>query len=62
MSRFIWQTSEMGCLEVVGVGMSLLPPTDTISPPSLSKIKEESLAHLMNDLDDESSIPLDWDL
>lgn len=56
------KTSEMGCLEVVGVGMSLLPPTDTISPPSLSKIKEESLAHLMNDLDDESSIPLDWDL
>ena len=54
------QTSEMGCFEVVGVRMSLLPPNDTISPPSLSKIMEESLANLMSD--DESSIPLNWNL
>ena len=50
----------MGCFEVVGVRMSLLPPNDTISPPSLSKIMEESLANLMSD--DESSIPLNWNL
>jgi len=53
--------SEMSGLEVVGVGMNLLPPTDTLSP-SLSKIKQESLAHLMNDFDDGTAIPLDWNL
>ena len=51
----------MSGLEVVGVGMNLLPPTGTLSP-SLSKIKQESLAHLMNDFDADTAIPLDWNL
>lgn len=48
-------------LEVVGVGISLLPRSDLMSPPdSGSKIRDEHLTNLI-DLDD-APIPIDWDM
>lgn len=48
-------------LEVIGVGIPLLPRSDLVSPQGLEKIKEETLSQIMNDLDS-APIPLDWEL
>lgn len=51
-------------LEVVGVGIPLLPRCDLMSPPGITKvspIKGERLSQIMEELDD-CPIPLDWEL
>lgn len=48
-------------LEVVGVGISLLPRSDLMSPEDSGK-RDDSLINIMPDLNDDGPIPIDWNI